>query len=89
MEIDFAVEVPDQNAGLAFAAIVASMGFSTTVDQDSETGDWTCYCTRRMVPSYNAIIAVQQTLENAGRAYNARPDGWASFGNAEENPTTY
>jgi hypothetical protein len=36
-----------------------------------------------MVPSYDAIIAIQQALENVGERYNAKPDGWGSFGNGE------
>ncbi len=83
MEIDFAVEVPDQHSGLAFAAVVGAMGFRTRVSHDSVTGEWTCYCSRAMVPSYDAVVAVQRALEQAGRTFNARPDGWGSYGNAE------
>jgi hypothetical protein len=82
MEIDFAVDVPDRHVGLAFAAAVEPFGFRTKVDQDRETGDWTCYCARTMVPSYDAIIGAQETLADIGRRYNAKPDGWGSFGNA-------
>jgi hypothetical protein len=35
MEIDFAVAVPDRNAGLAFATVVQPLGFRTKVHQDS------------------------------------------------------
>jgi hypothetical protein len=86
LEIDFMVDVPDREIGLAFATTVESLGFRTEVDQDLETGDWTCYCSRRMVPSYDAIIAIQRTLEDVGRPYNAKPDGWGSFGNAGGEP---
>ncbi len=84
MDIDFAVNVPDRKVGLAFAAAAAPLGFQTTVDQGATTGRWTCYCSRRMVPSYDAIVSIQETLENLGRTYNAKPDGWGSFGNAPE-----
>jgi len=82
MEIDFMVDVPDQDTGLAFATAVGPLGFRSHVDKDSDTGEWTCYCSRRMVPSYDAIVTVQKTLEDVGRPYNAKPDGWGSFGNA-------
>lgn len=62
MEIDFMVDVPDRDVGIAFAATVAPLGFRTDVDQGSASGRWTCYCRRRMVPSYDAIISVQETL---------------------------
>jgi hypothetical protein len=81
MEIDFAVLVPDQDTGRAFGAVVEPMGFKTNVYEDPP-GEWTCNCCCTMVPSYDAILAVQQTLEEIGKAYSARPDGWGSFGNA-------
>jgi hypothetical protein len=34
-----------------------------------------------MIPSYDAIIDIQNTLEEIGRPFNAKPDGWRSFGN--------
>jgi hypothetical protein len=82
MQIDFAVLIPDRDTGLAFAVAVEPLGFRTDVDQGGETGRWTCYCSRTMVPTYDAMIAVQKMLEEVGRPYNAIPDGWGSFGNA-------
>jgi hypothetical protein len=85
MEIDFAVDIPDRDTGLAFAAAVARMGYRTSVYQDGSAGEWSCYCSRVMIPSYDAIVAVQETLERIGRPFHAKPDGWGSFGNATEN----
>ena len=84
MEIDFAVLVPDRDIGMAFAGVAAKEGFRTDICFDDESRRWTCYCTRTMVPSYDAMIAVQNTLEDLGRPYAAKPDGWGSFGNAPE-----
>jgi hypothetical protein len=86
MEIDFAIDIPNREVGLAFATVAGPMGFRTDVDQDDETGDWTCYCSRTMVPSYDAMIEAQRLLEEIGRPFGAKPDGWGSFGNAPENP---
>jgi hypothetical protein len=85
MEIDFAVLVPDERAGLAFARIVGECGFRTAVKQGGHTGRWTCYCSRNMVPAYDAIVEIQRMLDDLGRPYNAKPDGWGSFGNAVES----
>ena len=84
MEIDFTVDIPNREAGEAFASVVGPLGFRADVDQDDKSGRWTCYCSRTMIPSYDAIIEIQNTLENIGRPYNAKPDGWGSFGNAPE-----
>jgi hypothetical protein len=84
MEIDFAVDVPNKETGLAFAAVVGPLGFRTVVDRGDATGRWTCYCSRKMVPSYDEIVSIQETLDQVGRPYNAKPDGWGTFGNAGE-----
>lgn len=88
MEIDFAVDVPDGETGLRFAAVVEPMGFRTDVDQDGSAGEWTCYCSRTMIPSYDAIIRIQDTLEDIGRPFNATPDGWGSCGNGPNSRKT-
>ncbi len=84
MEIDFAVDLADKNAGEEFAAAARAIGFQTRISQET----WTCYCSRTMVPTYEAIIAIQKNLEDVGRAYNAKPDGWGSFGNAPDKSET-
>jgi regulator of RNase E activity RraB len=82
MEIDFAMAVPDREAGEAFAVVARQIGFVTDVYLDSD-GKWTCYCTRIMIPSYDAMIDTQETLADIGRPFDAVPDGWGSFGNAD------
>ncbi len=86
MVIDFAVAVPDRSSGLRFAAVAQQYGFAVAVEQDESTQDWTCYCSRTMVPSYAAIIAAQVALAEVGRPFDATPDGWGSFGNADDAP---
>ncbi|HEY3787713.1 MAG TPA: ribonuclease E inhibitor RraB, partial [Urbifossiella sp.] len=83
MEIDFAVAVPNETIGNAFAATIEKMGLETSVEVDDEDGTWTCYCMCIMVPDYDAIIRIQRTLEEIGRPLNAKPDGWGTFGNTE------
>jgi hypothetical protein len=84
MEIDFAVDIPNRDSGLAFARLVEPMGFRAEVHQSSKTGRWTCYCSRMLVPEYETIISIQQMLAELGRPIGAKPDGWGSFGNAPE-----
>jgi hypothetical protein len=87
MEIDFCVAAPSELAGLEFSVEAQKIGFSTDVSQDSETGDWTCYCTRTMVPEYDEIIHIQSLLNAIGQDFNCFSDGWGSFGNvnADDN----
>lgn len=84
MEIDFAMDIPNRNAGLAFSPIVEKLGFRTRLSQDQLTSDWTCYCTCTIIPTHTAMIEIQKKLEEIGRPYGAKNDGWGSFGNAPE-----
>lgn len=90
MDIDFAVDIPDQRVGLEFASIVEAKGFRTNVSHDEELDRWTCYCSRTMLPSYESIVSIQELLKELGEKFGARPDGWGTFGNGVahlRNPT--
>ena len=56
MDIDFFVEVPSQEAGELVAEPASRSGYRTNVDHDDEDDAWTCYCTKRMVPTYEAVL---------------------------------
>lgn len=53
-----------------------------------KTKRWTCYCTCTMIPTYESMISTQKTLEDLGRPFGAKPDGWGSFGNAPHDGST-
>ena len=59
MEIDFAVAVPNEAAGLAVAKLAEGIGYRPSVARDEESGAWTCYCTRTMVPTHAALVDAQ------------------------------
>jgi hypothetical protein len=82
MEIDFAVAVPNEAAGLAVAKVVEGLGYRTDVARDEETGDWTCYCSRSMVPTYAALADAQRELDRVAKPLGGASDGWGTFGNA-------
>jgi hypothetical protein len=82
MDIDFAVAVPDEETGKAVVLLAAARGYRPAVSQDDETGEWTCNCSRLMVPSYEALLAAQAELDELARSVGGYVDGWGSFGNA-------
>ena len=89
MNIDFAVAVPDEAAGHAVAEGAQALGYKAEVVHDPGDDDresWTCYCTRRMVPTHHGVLDAQQQLDEVGRRFGGYADGWGSFGNAEEQP---
>jgi hypothetical protein len=84
LDMDFFVAVPDAGSGSVIAARVAQLGFATNVERDAETGDWTCYCTKRLVPTLEAVVAIERQLDALAREVGGHADGFGTYGNAEE-----
>lgn len=82
MTIDFAMSVPNEEAGSRFANIARSLGYQIDLDQDEESGEWTCYCSKEMVPTHEALLSAQRELTVGGAPFGAVADGWGSFGNS-------
>ena len=53
--MDFFVAVPSEDAGIEVANAAAELGFETSVESVEETGDWTCYCSIRMIAELSAV----------------------------------
>src|SRR5262249_51780419 len=81
MEIDFFVDVPSQAAGLRVAELATRLGYRTSVKYDEEDDAWTCYCTRRMVATYDAVCGAQSELDELSRPVDGGTDGWGTEGN--------
>lgn len=79
INIDFFVAVDNEFLGQKIAAEL--MGFSTSVEKDDETGEWTCYCTKTMIPDYTAVLHVESMLQNIADKFGASYEGFGSFGN--------
>jgi len=84
MLMDFFVLVPSENAGKKVADAAQELGYSTSVEYDQQTEAWTCYCTKTIVPSYNAVTQIEEQLDLIAQGFGGRIDGFGSFGNAGE-----
>lgn len=82
LEMDFFVAVPSEDAGRRMADRVAGLGFDASVERDPEDGDWTCYCTKVLVPTYEAVVAIESQLDTLARHVGGYVDGFGTFGNA-------
>ncbi len=80
MDIDFFVEVPSREAGERVADLAFRAGYLTILDHDEEDDAWTCYCTKRMVPDYGAILGAQRELDELSGPLGGRSDGWGTSG---------
>ncbi len=84
MEIDFHIAVPSKEAGNQVAAEAEALGYSTSVWCDEESKDWTCACSKKMLVTYDGVISCQSELEKVASPHGGYPDGWGTFGNADE-----
>lgn len=81
MDLDFAVAVPSESAGRAIAELVVKLGYSPAVELDEATQRWTCYCTKRMVPTHATVVAAQKELGALSAVFGGYSDGWGTLGN--------
>ena len=63
MEIDFFVAVPDQATGEAVGDLATAAGYSVSLGKDEESGDWTAYCAKVMMATYDSALHAQQELD--------------------------
>jgi hypothetical protein len=81
MDIDFAINVPNQARGEEMAQLASQRGYATIVECDALGLRWTCYCTKRMVLTYEAVVAAQKELNELSEPLGGHSDGWGTFGN--------
>ncbi|WP_394848602.1 ribonuclease E inhibitor RraB [Pendulispora brunnea] len=82
MTIDFMIDVPSERAGHDVARCASARGYSTRVEYDEESERWTCYCTKSMLATYDAIVAAQTELGILSDEFGGCSDGWGTFGNS-------
>jgi regulator of RNase E activity RraB len=83
MIIGFAVAIPDESIGKAIALKAIETGYKAGVGQDSESSEWTCYCSRSMFATYADVINCQLELDKIAVAYGGFVDGWGAIENIE------
>ena len=86
LEMDFFVAVPDEASGQTVAGRADTLGFRTSVEQDDDTGEWTCYCTKILVASYEVVTGIERQLDEIASDVGGYSDGFGTFGNARESP---
>ena len=85
MLIDFQVAMPDESAARALGDTAARLGYDVEIYDSPECSlPWTCQCSKRMVATYDGVIAVQQQLSELSAPLGGHPDGWGTFGNRSD-----
>ena len=86
LRMDFFVAVPDEPSGQAVAARATEHGFTTSVERDDETGAWTCYCSKTILPTYEIVTGIERQLDELAKDAGGFSDGFGTFGNADPRP---
>jgi hypothetical protein len=81
MEIDFFLAVDNELLGSKVSSEPDLAGFNVSVEKDDETGRWTCYCTKTMIPDYPTIIEFEALLTAVAKRLGVGYEGFGSFGN--------
>ncbi len=84
MLVDFMIAVPDEKSGTSVSREAREHGYQTKVEQDRESGRWTCYCSKMMILTYEAVILTQDSLDEIARPFGGYSDGWGTFGNKDK-----
>ncbi|MGB5213371.1 MAG: ribonuclease E inhibitor RraB [Anderseniella sp.] len=80
MAMDFFPAVPDRGAAETIEPDVQKLGFETSISE--EEGEWTLYCTKTIIPSYDNVASIESTLHRVAQRVGGHADGFGSFGNA-------
>ncbi|MEW4455192.1 ribonuclease E inhibitor RraB [Bremerella sp. JC817] len=84
LEMDFFIAVPSQQSGEQIAEEARKIGFETSVEQDEESGEWTCYCTKTILASVDTVFDIEETLDDLAEPFGGYSDGFGTFGNKDE-----
>ncbi|MEH7096503.1 ribonuclease E inhibitor RraB [Neobacillus vireti] len=77
--VEFFVAVPNQTTGEKLQNVLKGEGFNCFLDQDDETDEWACCCSKRMLLNYNELINIQKKLDDLSKPYGGYSDGWGIF----------
>lgn len=83
MEIDFFVAIPSKQKGNKVALEAEELGFKTSIEFDVESGEWTCYCTKTLIPEYLEVVKIEKQLSSIAKQHDGYVDGFGSYGNAD------
>jgi len=80
MQIDFFIAMSFKEEGEKIALKVQDIGFETSLEKNVLDSDWTCYCTKTIIPEYSEVVRIEAQLSFISEPYGGYLDG--SYGNA-------
>ncbi|MCM3115496.1 ribonuclease E inhibitor RraB [Neobacillus sp. MER 74] len=77
--VEFFVAVPDQMTGEKLSQVLKGEGFNCFLEQDDETDEWACSCSKRMLLNHSELIKIQKKLNDLSKPHGGYSDGWGVF----------
>ncbi|KIL45032.1 ribonuclease E inhibitor RraB [Jeotgalibacillus soli] len=74
--VDFFIAVPNKKKGEMVLEVLKNNGYNAQLEQDDETDEWTCYCSKKMQLKHGELVAMQKKLDDLCRPYEGQADGW-------------
>jgi hypothetical protein len=84
MTIDFVLSTNDMSQARSIAQLVAEHGYQTDIHLNDESRSIDVYCTKRMVPTYDDVVACQAELTQLCEPFGVVCDSWGTYGNEGE-----
>ena len=84
MDIEYSVAVPSESAGKQIATAANQRGYASELFHDEAHDSWSVYCIKRMLPTYEGVMAAQAEISELSRPFDCECDGWGTFGNADD-----
>jgi hypothetical protein len=81
MLIEYSIGVPDELCAQRIAELTTSHGFDVSLCSDEGAGSWSVYCAKKMLATYDGVVAVQTQLNELAHPHGGSCDGWGTFGN--------
>ena len=81
MPVDFFVAAPHAEAAASISSLAIRRGYAARADFDEESNSWTVVCSKRMIPTYDAIVDAQAELDALSQPHSGMSDGWGTLGN--------
>lgn len=76
VHIDFVIVLPNETAAFTTGSVVSLRGYLYRIEMDEDYQEYLCYCTRCMIPEYQAIVDCQSDLDQLVRPFGGYADGW-------------
>lgn len=79
MDIEFTiVDLPSERSGKEVVKLAAQRGYTPVLEFEEDHDEWILTCTKRIVPTYEAIVEAQKELSELSAPFGGSCNEWAA-----------